>query len=132
MKRGQVSTETLAIMGFSAILLLTLAVYVFPKINNYHTYLEVSAAENSLTKLASSIKTAAAYGPGTQSEIELYFPKGQLEIKEKVLIYYMKDYEISIAQKIPENVQLEGVPTFEGGNYRFNIKYEDNLKVEVN
>lgn len=85
--KGQVGTETLMVISLAIVLIMAIIYTVLPMMFDFTQYSENSKIETSLFKLKSAIESVSSYGPGTHTDLMLYFPEGTIKSNDRMLIF---------------------------------------------
>jgi hypothetical protein len=117
--RGQVGTETLMVIGLAVILIMAVIYTVLPMMFDFTQYSENSKIETSLFKLKGTIESVSSYGPGTHTDLMLYFPEGEIKSNERMLIFEKNNgdsllVQIDVRFKINEDEKniINGINNF--------------------
>lgn len=116
--RGQVGTETLMVIGLAVVLIMAVIYTVLPMMFDFTQYSENSKIETSLFKLKGTIESVSSYGPGTETNLMLYFPEGIIKSNEKMLIFEKTNgdsvlVQIDVPFKVKDEINvIDGINNF--------------------
>ena len=134
--RGQVGTETLMVIGLAVILIMAVIYTVLPMVFDFTQYSENSKIETSLYKIQGTIESVSSYGPGTSTDLMLYFPEGKIKSEENMLIF-VKNNGDSILTPVGVSFEIVGVSfemneikTINGVN-KFSVTKPENVDEPV-
>ncbi|MEM3364686.1 MAG: hypothetical protein QXS93_04235 [Candidatus Micrarchaeia archaeon] len=131
--RGQASTEALIVMGFAVVLVFVLIYAVLPVMADFSQFSESAQAERSLSRIAGTIDAASSYGPGTNTTLYVYLPRGTLSYNDKVLSFKIESSKTQVVKKVVANVELKnnaanpGTGISDAGTKRVSIASKDDL-----
>jgi len=127
--RGQVGTETLMVIGLAVILIMAVVYTVLPMVFDFTQYSENSKIETSLYKIQGTIESVSAYGPGTSTDLMLYFPEGTIKSEENMLIF-VKNNGDSILTPVGVSFEMSKIKTINGVN-KFSVTKPENVDEPV-
>lgn len=127
--RGQVGTETLMVIGLAVILIMAVIYTVLPMVFDFTQYSENSKIETSLYKIQGTIESVSAYGPGTSTDLMLYFPEGTIKSEENMLIF-VKNNRDSILTPVGVSFEMSEIKTINGVN-KFSVTKPENVDEPV-
>jgi len=127
--RGQVGTETLMVIGLAVILIMAVIYTVLPMVFDFTQYSENSKIETSLYKIQGTIESVSAYGPGTSTDLMLYFPEGTIKSEENMLIF-VKNNGDSILTPVGVSFEMSKIKTINGVN-KFSVTKPENVDEPV-
>lgn len=127
--RGQVGTETLMVISLAIVLIMAVIYTVLPMVFDFSQYSENSKIETSLFKLQGAIESVSSYGPGTHTDLMLYFPEGTIEGKEGMLVF-TKNNKDNILTPVEVIFEFEEEKTISGIN-KFTIVKPENVDEPV-
>ena len=115
--RGQVGTETLMVIGLAVVLIMAVIYTVLPMVFDFNQYSENSKIETSLFKIKGTIESVSAYGPGTSTDLMLYFPEGTLKSKSNGnMLVFTKVNGDSILTQVEVPFTTKEINTIQGIN----------------
>jgi len=127
--RGQVGTETLMVIGLAVVLIMAVIYTVLPMVFDFTAYSENSNIETSLFKIKGTIESVSSFGPGTNTQVMLYFPEGNLRGDGNKLIF-VKSNGDSILTQVDVPFTMSRKNTITGMN-TFTIIKPDEIDKEV-
>lgn len=115
--RGQVGTETLMVISLAVVLIMAVVYTVLPMVFDFTQYSENSKIETSLYKIQGTIESVSAYGPGTSTDLMLYFPEGTIKSNGNMLIFEKNNgdsilTQVGVSFTLEERKTINGVNTF--------------------
>lgn len=113
--RGQVGTETLMVIGLAVVLIMAVIYTVLPMVFDFTAYSENANIETSLFKIKGTIESVSSYGPGTNTQVMLYFPEGELKGEGNKLIF-LKGNGDSILTQVGVPFKMDKIKTITGMN----------------
>jgi imidazolonepropionase-like amidohydrolase len=128
--RGQVGTETLMVIGIAVVLIMAVIYTVLPMMFDFTQYSENSKIETSLFKLKGTIESVSSYGPGTETDLMLYFPEGEIKNNENMLIFEKTNGD-SVLVQVDVPFEIKGELDVIGGINNFKILKPENVDEPV-
>jgi hypothetical protein len=128
--RGQVGTETLMVIGIAVVLIMAVIYTVLPMMFDFTQYSENSKIETSLFKLKGTIESVSSYGPGTETDLMLYFPEGTIKNNENMLIFEKTNSD-SVGVQVDVPFKIEEELDVIGGINNFKILKPENVDEPV-
>lgn len=125
--RGQVGTETLMVIGLAVVLIMAVIYTVLPMMFDFTQYSENSKIETSLFKLKGTIESVSSYGPGTSTELMLYFPEGTIKNNGKMLVFEKNNGDSILVQiDVPIEIKEDEMKVINGINI-FKVTKPENV-----
>ena len=127
--RGQVGTETLMVISLAVVLIMAVVYTVLPMVFDFTQYSENSKIETSLYKIQGTIESVSAYGPGTSTDLMLYFPEGIIRSDGNMLVFTKSNGD-SILTQVGVTFEFSREKTINGIN-KFSVIKPENVDEPV-